>query len=100
MADNKYNRRFGPEYKEEIVRLVEELGKSPVQVATDINVTPQTVRNWVKQYRKGDAKAFPDKGHLYPANEELRQMKKRLKDLKEENAILKKAMAILTGDGK
>jgi predicted transcriptional regulator len=33
---------------EKIVRLVEELGKSPKQVAEDIGVTPQTVRTWVK----------------------------------------------------
>lgn len=35
--------------------------------------------------------AFPGKGHLHPADEELRQMRKQTKDLKEENAILKKS---------
>jgi putative transposase len=74
MANNKYNRQFDPAHKKEIVPLV----------AKDIDVTPQTVRNWVKQYGKGDTKAFPGKGHLHPADEELRQMKKQLKDLEEE----------------
>jgi transposase-like protein len=39
MAESKYNKRFDPEYKKEIVRLVEELDQSPVQVANDIGVT-------------------------------------------------------------
>jgi transposase len=100
MAESKYNKRFDPEYKKEIVRLVEELGQSPVQVANDIGVTAQTVRSWVRKYGKSDPKAFPGKGYLHPADEELRQMKKQLKGLEEENAILKKAMAIFTRDGK
>lgn len=100
MAESKYNRRFDPEYKKEIVRLVEELGKSPVQVAEDIGVTPQTVRAWVRKFGKGSDEVFPGKGHLHPADEEVRQIKKKLKDLEEENAILKKAMAIFARDGK
>ena len=90
MAESKYNKRFDPEYKKEIVRLVEELDQSPVQVANDIGVTAQTVRSWVRKYGKSDTKAFPGKGYLHPADEELRQMKKQIKGLEEENAILKK----------
>lgn len=46
---------------------------------------------------KGDA-AFPGKGNLYPADEEIRRREQRIKELEEENAILKKAMAIVCHD--
>jgi transposase len=100
MTENKYNKRFEENYKREIVRLVDELGKSPTQVAEDIGVTPQTIRTWVRKFGKDGSDAFPGKGRLHPADEELRQMKKAIKDLEEENLILKKAMAIFTKDGK
>ena len=81
MTENKYNKRFEENYKREIVRLVDELGKSPTQVAEDIGVTPQTIRTWVRKFGKDGSDAFPGKGRLHPADEELRQMKKAIKDL-------------------
>jgi len=48
---------------------------------------------------KGDA-AFPGKGNLYPADEEVRRREQRIKELEEENAILKKAMAIFAKGGR
>ncbi len=38
MSGSKYAKRFDSEYKKEMVRLVEELGKSPADVAKDIGV--------------------------------------------------------------
>ena len=35
--------KFTNEYKQEIVRLITELGKKPTEVAKDIGVTPTTV---------------------------------------------------------
>ena len=40
------------------------------------------------------ADAFPDSGKLRPEDEEIRKLKRRIADLEEENAILKKATAI------
>ncbi len=100
MTTNKYRKRFEKEFKQEIVRLVEELGKSPTSVAKDIGVTPQTVRRWIREFGQGSSDAFPGKGNLHPEDKEKRDMKRRIKDLEEENLILKKAMAIFSRDGK
>jgi transposase len=95
---SKYYKRFDPEFKREMVRLVEELGKSPSEVAREVGVSPATIRRWIKAFGvKGDA-AFPGKGNLYPADEEIRRREQRIKELEEENAILKKAMAIVCHD--
>jgi transposase len=100
MSGSKYHKKFDPEYKKEMVRLVEELGRSPADVAKDIGVTATSIRRWVKQYGvHGDA-AFPGKGNLHPANEAMRKRDKRIKELEEENAILKKAMSIFAKGGK
>jgi len=91
---------FTNEYRKEIVRLVTELGKKPTEVAEDIGVSANTVRNWVKKYSLHGDDAFPGKGHLRPDEAERARLEKENRDLREENAILKKAMAIFSRDAK
>ncbi len=100
MSGGKYHKQFDPAYKKEMVRLVEELGKSPADVAKDIGVTATSVRRWVRQYGHQGEAAFPGKGNLHPADEIVRKKDKRIQELEEENAILKKAMSIFAKDGK
>ncbi len=100
MSGSKYNKRFDPEYKKEMVRLVEELGKSPGEVAKDIGVTATSVRRWVVQYGSKGSSSFPGKGNLHPYDEELRKRDRHIRAIEEENAILKKAMSIFAKDGR
>ncbi|SCZ11913.1 transposase [Alkaliphilus peptidifermentans DSM 18978] len=92
--------KFTEDYKKEIVKLVTELGKKPTDVAKDIGVTPTSIRRWVKQYSLHGEDAFPGKGKLRPADAEQKRLEKENKDLKEEIAILKKAMGIFSRDVK
>jgi transposase len=46
------------------------------------------------------AHAFPGKGRLKPAEEELRRMKRELADVTQERDILKKALAIFSKEPK
>lgn len=92
--------KFTDEYKREMVRLVTELGKRPAEVAADIGVTTRTVQTWVKALDAHGDDAFPGKGNRHAVDEEMRKNRKRIKDLEEENAILKKAMTIFAKDGK
>ena len=101
MSGSKYHKKFEPEFKKEMVRLVQELGRSPVEVAKEIGITATSLRRWIKEYgNEDDSKVFPGKGKQHPADEELRQLKRRMQDLEQENAILKKAMHIFAKDGK
>jgi transposase len=49
---------------------------------------------WLDEYKRDGKDAFPGKGNLKPADEELRRLKRENKELREENEILKKAAAI------
>ena len=40
-------KRFTPEYKEEIIKLVTERRKKMSEVAKDIGVTPTSIRRWI-----------------------------------------------------
>jgi len=90
------SKSFTAEYKKEIIKLVTEGGKKISDVAKDIGVSGTSIRKWIKMYNQHGNQAFPGKGFLRPEDEELRQLKKKIFDLEEENEILKKAMRIFT----
>src|SRR5665647_1010231 len=87
-------RKYDPEFKKETVRLVVEKGRTAGSVAKDLGISKDTVYGWVKQFKQHQEVAFPGKGRLNPDDEEVRQLKRRILDLEEENNILKKATAI------
>lgn len=93
-------KKFEPEYKKEIIKLVTERGMKVSEVAKDIGVTPTSVRRWIKEYSNYGKDAFPGKGNLHPEDEEFRKLRREIADLKEENEILKKAMRIFSKDVK
>ena len=58
----KKRRRFTAEFKAATVRLVEEVGKSIAEVARELELTQELVRNWVRQHKidgtQGDLLVF------------------------------------------
>jgi len=93
-------KRFTPEYKEEIIKLVTERKKKISEVAKDIGVTSTSIRRWITQYGEYGKDAFPGKGNLRAEDDKIRKLMRDNIDLKEENEILKKAMAIFSRDVK
>jgi len=57
-------RRFTPEYKEEIIKLVTERKKKISEIARDIGVTSTSIRRWITQYSEYGKDAFPGRGNL------------------------------------
>jgi transposase len=55
---------------------------------------------WREKYTEDIAHAFPGKGRLKPAEEELRRMRRELADVTQERDILKKALAIFSKEPK
>jgi transposase len=89
-------RKFDRAFKIETVKLITEQDRTVSSVANEIGVHENTIYKWLKQLRADPENAFPGSGNLKPEEDELRRMKRRINELEEENAILKKAMAIFT----
>ena len=90
MESNKYDSAF----KMECIRMVEEGGLRGIDVSRKLGIHVKTIYRWLAEYRTDSKDAFPGRGRLRPEDEELRRLKKQVRDLTEENEILKKAAAI------
>ena len=88
-------RPYPPEFKEQAVRLFEESGRPFKEVADQIGVADQTLRNWVAQAQvdRGDKAGLSTEERA-----ELRALRKKTKALEEENAFLKKASAFFAAE--
>ncbi|SHI29263.1 transposase [Desulfosporosinus lacus] len=81
------------DYKLMAVNRVKESGKTVTEVARELDLSSNTLHGWINKFGKHGSDAFPGSGHLYEADDELRKLRKEIMDLREENAILKKAAA-------
>jgi transposase len=84
---------YSPEFKREAVRLAEERGNRSA-AARELGIHTSMIRRWKDQLEENGDRAFPGKGS--PRDEEMASLRRELKRVKEENAILKKAVGIFT----
>jgi transposase len=87
-------KKFDRAFKVETIKLVTELGRPVSSVAREIGVHENTIYKWLRQLQADPENAFPGSGNLKPEEDEIRRMKRRMAELEEENAILKKAVAL------
>jgi transposase len=85
-------RSFTAEFKAEIVELCQRGDRSVGQVARDFDLTETAVREWVKQAER-DAGTRVDRGLTTAEREELAQLRRDNRRLKEDVEILKRATA-------
>jgi len=90
-------RRYDREFKIEAVKLATRGDKPVAQIARELGISENVLHNWKSQFRDDPQFSFPGKGHLKPHDEEMRLLRKQLRDAEEERDILKKALAIFSG---
>jgi transposase len=91
-------RTFTREFKIEAVKLITEQGYSVRQAAESLGVCQTILRNWKKRLESQDDAAFPGKGSLVPADDQLRKLREENRRLRMERDILKKATAFFAGE--
>jgi transposase len=81
---------YPPEFRREAVELVRSSGRPIPQIADELGVSPQSLRNWVRQ---GDVDAGRAEGLTSDEREELRRLRRENRRLQQEREILKAAAA-------
>src|SRR4051794_7567435 len=89
----KQRRNFTREFKVEAVRRIADQGKSPAEVARELDPSEGLLRSWKQALAAGGQQAFPGKGHAPAAEEELRRLRAENRRLRMERDILKEATA-------
>jgi transposase len=85
----KNGKRYEEEFKEMIVELYDSNQKSVSQLEREYGISKVTIYDWIKKYSKIQVDT-----ETTITNVDFNEMKKEIAKLKEENEILKKAMAI------
>jgi transposase len=81
---------YPPEFREEAVRLVRTSGRPLPEIAAELGVNDQTLRNWLFA---ANADPSPPEVLSPDDREELNRLRRRVKVLEQERDILKKAAA-------
>ncbi len=88
---------YPPEFRAEAVRLYKESGRSLQEIAADLGVSTNSLREWVNRSKVGrheHAGLSPDE------REELKRLRQENRILREEREILKKAAAFFAQETK
>ena len=75
------------EFRREAVALLKSSGKSVPQLANELGVSPQSLRNWSRQLDVDEGRSS---GLTSDEREELRRLRRELRTVTEEREILKK----------
>ncbi len=81
---------YPPEFRLEAVRLVKDGNRKITDVARDLGVSGQSLRNWIRQYEIDEGQRD---GLTTTEREELGRLRREIRTLREEREILKKAAA-------
>lgn len=87
-------RKFLPDQKKMIVEAIILKGKSVSSLCELFDLDRQTVHRWVNEYKAHGESAFGDRAIL-PGDDYVAIKKRELRDLQEENNILKKISKLL-----
>ena len=93
------HRKFDDSFKIMAVDLSVVRG-SVADVAKELDIDPSLLSKWRRNPRYNGNKVLPDNPKISPEEQELRVLRKKLRDTELERDILKKAIAIFSkGDG-
>jgi transposase len=100
MGKEDIRRHFTGEFKRNAVQMVTEKGMAVGKVARELDIHPNQLHLWRRQFLKEGDKAFVGRGHAKPEMAEVSRLRRELNRVKEELEILKKAQAFFSKKNK
>ena len=90
-------RKYSPEFKEEAVQIALRSSKTISETARELDVNPETLRDWVKKHQKLNE---PSASAPLTLDERarLKEAERRVRELEMEVSFLKKAAAYFAKD--
>jgi transposase len=89
----KQRKQYTKEFKQSAVRLVTEQGRSISDAATSLAIPAWSLSRWVRAAKEDSQEAFRGNGNRTTQEQEIVELRRRVKQLEEEKEILKKAAA-------
>lgn len=84
---------YSQEFKVEAIKMVLEGKQNQADIARELGVPNTTLATWIKRYKDNQERGIAGSQVLNETDLEIKKQAKRIKELEEENAILKKAAA-------
>jgi transposase len=91
-------KHYNKDFKVMLVELLRS-GVTAKQLGEEYNIHDSLIRRWNREL-ESDSKSFTSKKSISPEAQELKLIKKQLRDLTEERDILKKAVSIFSKSDK
>lgn len=92
--------RYSLEFKKQAVKYIQERKRTIPQIAEELNVPTGTLKQWFAKYREFPNEPFIGSGHIREEDKLVKEQAARIRDLEEENEILKKALHFFSKDRK
>ena len=93
-------RVHSPEFKREAAKLALQPGKTKVQVARELGIHINVLRQWIRQFEAGKWEATPGRTLKSEQQLEIERLRRQLKQAETERDILKKAVAYFAKEPK
>jgi len=103
MPKKKQSAPYTEAFRKEAVRRSEQEGVTAVQIARELGIHVNQIYNWRNQFKRLSEKQFNSMNgvnYSKEESEEVRRLKRKVKELEEENNFLKKATAYFAKDKK
>ncbi|ASS67055.1 transposase [Paenibacillus sp. D51F] len=93
---SEQRQRYNEEFKKQTVKFIQEQTKSVREIAEELDIPKSTLNQWLSQYRQFETEPVNSAERIRQLEQQLKEKERRIADVEEELAIVKKAVHIFS----